>query len=204
MNQPQGVGKFQPQAPAGHGFGARPVVPAATVSRPLPRQSRWSGLGDGSQRTPLLEPGYYRVRVGHSEIKVKPKGAPNAGRETFHTAVEVVLASEGSQSPVGMVANVLAMLSTDAGLNETFRFVSRAAGYEDEEAFHAAFPRGEVTEAFFDAVCGHTNEVSPIEGRLVDVQVARGKDDGNGGYYRDYIWAPVPEENQDQTKKPGT
>lgn len=187
----QGFGKFQPTQTA-----ARTAAPAAAPQRVLPRQSRWSGLGDGSQRLPMLEPGVYRVRVGRCEIKVKPKGAPNAGRETFHATVEVVQAVDGSQSPAGMVASVIAMLSTDAGQNEMFRMIRSAAGFESEEAFYAAIPADGTAEAFFDAVVGQSSTPNPIEGRLVDVQVSQGKDDGKGGYYRNYVWAPVPEAEQ--------
>jgi hypothetical protein len=103
-----------------------------------------------------------------------------------------VEAADGAESPVGAKCSVISLLSTDAGAKEMGRFVVAASGYEAAE-FNTAVGDGQLIDAVLGDLPGEAN---PIEGRLVDVIVTRGKDDGNGGWYRNYQWQLVDEDDQ--------
>jgi hypothetical protein len=136
----------------------------------------------------MLEVGIYRVRVVSCEKLIHPV----KHSESFKALVEVLAAAEGAGSMVGGTYAVLAMLSTIPGQKDMGRFIIAAAGY-DAEGFSAEHGDG----LFIDAVLGDLpGEGNPIEGRVVDVEVRRGKDTGDGDWYRNYQWEPVAEDEQ--------
>lgn len=168
------------------------------------KQSMWAKYAPQDQKAPLLEVGSYIVRVGTIEKKIKPAGAPNAGRESFHAAITVEDAQPDSGTPVGDSVNFMSLLSTSAGQDDVFRFVMAAAGCETVEEYQERFNPNE-DGAFMEAVLGEaTNEYNedgpPLEGRLLRIDVAKGKPvdaaQPDGDWYRNYRCMPVDEEHQ--------
>ena len=224
MTQGFGVGRFQPQArPAAPAFGA-PTAPATPgpaafgaprAAAPAPIAppaggSRWAGLQPARYREPMLDVGTYVVRVLSNELT--RNGQTN--EETFKGHVEVVHAEEGARSRVGDRAAVICKLVGPAAQRNAERMMSYimgAAGYADVTEYDTFDPQ----RRFISAVQGEANEYSAqgatIVGRLVWARVSRGNDvldkttkQPTGDYYRDTIWTPVEEAQQDATRKAGT
>lgn len=215
MNQPQGIGKFQPQARPAGGF--VPPISGAPAAAPAPAPapaaafgaSPWKGVQSAKPRSPMLGTGDYVVRVIKNELGINP----NSREQSFKGEVQVMWAEEGSLSRVGeccAVINKLHGRSAELGYQRSKAYIVAAAGFETDAEYDAFDPNGD----FAQAVTGTSNAYSQagygIVGRLVRVRVSRGNDvlddkkQPTGDYYREYSWSPYPEEHQDQTKKPGT
>jgi hypothetical protein len=168
---------------------------------------RLSWTGSGSEKEPMLGLGGYLLRVLSTGVNIKPKGAPNAGRKSFKAVLEVVDADEGAESGPGKYCAVF-VLSTDAGCNETCRFVRTAAGFDTDDAFGemvSEYADGDAelgANMFMNACDGEANAFgengSPVVGRLVRVNVQRGKPvaEGSDDYYRNYQWTAVADDEQ--------
>jgi hypothetical protein len=177
---------------------AAPARTAAPARAPAKRTSMWAKYTPQEQRLPLLEAdGSYLCRIGTVEKKIKPACAPNAGRESFHAQITVEDAAEGSTTKAGETVNFMCLLSTPAGQDEAFRFTMAASGHADVPSYNAELNPNE-DGAFMAAVLGEeTNEYNeggnPLEGRLVQIDVRRGKDTGagDGDYYRVYRCSSV-------------
>jgi hypothetical protein len=172
------IGKFSKPTP-----GARPTVK---------KKSRYAGIVE-RDRDPMPDVGGYRFRIVGAEEATNP-GTMKESIKIHVRPVELV----GNEYQDGAQMLCLFMRTT-AGLAELKRCIRFAAGFEEVEAYDAFDPEGE----FIDACMGVVNEYSEagatVIGRLVDCNVSRGKDTGNGDWYRQYQWAVVPEAEQDQT-----
>lgn len=216
MNQPQGVGKFQPQArPAGGFVPPNSGTPAATPAPAAPAPaaafgaSPWRGVQSAKPRSPMLGTGDYVVRVLSNELGYNP----NSREQSFKGSVEVMWAAEGSQTMVGERAAVINKLhgpSAELGYQRSKAYIVAAAGFESDAEYDAFDPNGDFAQAVTGTANAYSQEGYGIVGRLVRVRVSRGNDvidkvtkQPTGDYYREYSWSPIPEENQDQTKKPG-
>jgi hypothetical protein len=80
---------------------------------------------------------------------------------------------------------------TQAGKNGTKMFAAAIAGISEESEYDAFDPDGEFIDALIGDSNPRTEEASAMVGRLVDCRVSRGKDTGEGDYYREYEWSPV-------------
>jgi hypothetical protein len=156
-------------------------------------KSRWAGMRSSAPRDPFPHVGTYRFRV--SEIE---KGFnPGKQRESIKTRLVIVDADDKGQESHAIGDQVFMLnFMTTAGTQEFQAFVTAAAGFEDDDAFVAECGDD---GAFVDALLGQGTYPATLLGRLVDCQVTRGKDDGTGDYYRKYSFAPVSEEEQDET-----
>lgn len=223
MNQPPqgfGVGKFQPAAaPAARPAFSPPGAPAtpgpaafgaAAPPAMAPGVSPWRGVQSAKPRDPLMCIGDYVVRVTSNELGFNP----NSREQSFKGHVEIMWAAENSQSRVGEHCVILFKLhgrSAEMNYQRSKAYIMAAAGFTSDAEYDTFDPNGD----FGMAVVGTANAYSQagygINGRLVRVRVSRGNDvlDKNtkqptGDYYREYSWEPIPEEQQDQTRKPGT
>jgi hypothetical protein len=199
-----------PQAAAPAAFGAPrgPAPAAAPVA--APGQSRWAGLQPARDREPMLDIGKYVVRVLMNELTNNAQ----TREETFKAHLEIMHAEEGSRSRVGDRVAVICKLVGPAAQRNAERMMSyimAAAGFGDVAEYDTFDPQ----RRFIEAVQGVPNEYSAagatIVGRLVWAYVSRGNDvldkttkQPTGDYYRDIIWVPVDESQQDATRKPGT
>lgn len=212
MNQ-QGVGKFQPQARPAGGF--VPPNSGAPAAAPAPAPvaafgaSPWKGVQSAKPRSPMLGTGDYVVRVIKNELGVNP----NSREQSFKGEVEVMWAEEGSLSRVGehcAVINKLHGRSAELGYQRSKAYIVAAAGFETDAEYDAFDPNGDFAQAVTGTANAYSQAGLGIVGRLVRVRVSRGNDvlddkkQPTGDYYREYSWSPYPEENQDQTRKPGT
>jgi hypothetical protein len=191
-------------------FGNKAATPAAGAKRPAPkpvqRVSKYGAAKDVEDRDPMPVVGTYRFRVLGCEDNPSPKNPSNMW---FRTQLEII-ALEGPQAEqTHQVGDVVVMIQQTAGngapqgIPRVVAFVRHAAGYEDFDEYKAYDPDG----YFIDAQSGIVNDYSErgefIVGRLVDAQVTRGRDREDGDYYREYKWAVVPDDEQDQLGKVG-
>jgi hypothetical protein len=167
------------------GGGGKPAAP-------VKKKSRYAGIKE-RDRDPMPDVGQYRFRIISAEEATNP-GTMKESVKVHVKPVEVV----GNEYHEGAQMLCLFMRTT-AGLAEFKRCMRFAAGFEDVDAYDAFDPEGD----FLDACVGVANEFSEagvtVIGRLVDCTVTRGKDTGAGDWYRQYQWAVVPEDEQDQT-----
>lgn len=178
------IGQFN----KGAGSAAKPAAKA-----PAKPRSRWAGIKAAQPRDPFPHAGVYRFRIVSNEEGFNP-GTNNA---SFKAHLEIVAQGDGqTMHNVGDAVMALFMLSTTAGQSRAKAYVIAGAGFEDEESYDAFDPDGE----FIDAVLGHQNarseDAAAFAGRLVDCVVSKGKETGEGDYYREYAWSPVAEQGE--------
>lgn len=174
-----GIGKFAKPVP-----GAKPAVSA--------RKSRYAGIVERN-RDPMPDVGKYRLRI------VSLEEAQNPGTMKESVKVKVVAVELVGNEYQDRGGEMLCLfMRTTAGLAELKKCVRHAAGFEDVDQYDAFDPDG----FFIDACVGQANEYSnaglTVVGRIVDTEVRKGKDTGTGDWYRDYVWAVVGEDEQDQ------
>jgi hypothetical protein len=162
--------------------------PAANAKAPPKPRSRWAGVKAAQPRDSFPHAGTYRFRVVSCEEGFNP-GTNNA---SFKAHLEIVAQADGQTMHAdGDTVLALFMLSTAAGQSRAKSFVIAASGHEDEASYDEFDPDGE----FIDAVLGHANarsaDAASFAGRLVDCRVSKGKDTGDGDYYREYEWSVV-------------
>lgn len=161
------------------------------------RKSRYAEIKAAVPRDPMPPVGDYRFRIESCEEGKNP----GTGRESFkiHLVVEGSVGTDALE--VGEKCVVVFITSgecANSGLARVKAFVVAAAGYEDEDAFEETLGND---GQFIDAVVGEANEWSengpPLDGRLVDCSVKRGKTiPESDDYYREYEWYPVGDEEQ--------
>lgn len=187
-------------------FAAKPAGAKPAAGKTQIKPSRFGTFTPREEGPPMLEcmlngaPAIYRVRFESAEECLAQKPG---GQNTIKSYCVV----ESGDGPTPAETRVLVLhMQSQYGRADFNDQCVNTAGYdsaiaEDVEAFVTFDPRGD----FFAACVGDANEYAEhaagMVGRLVDVQVSRGKDDGKGGYYRKYKWAPVAEEEQDQAPK---
>lgn len=158
------------------------------------RKYRFEGIEENTDREPMLEVGRYRLMLNDIEERKSPKT-----KEWFVHAWFTVVESDGKQATdEGTDVKVLIQTSgksEDFGLSRYQQMVRNLAGYGTKEDFRAFDPKG----LFLDAVLGNKNAYSSrgtVLGRFVNVVVTRGRDDNKGGWYREYQWSTVDEDDQ--------
>lgn len=174
---------------------AKPAAAApAAPARKAGRKSRYADVKASAPRDPMLNVGKYRLRV----VSCEEGSNPGTGAESFKSHVEIVEIFDGGEGhSVGDVCFLCQSISgkgAQAGLGRVKAYAMAAAGFEEAE-FDEMDPDGK----FIDACVGDDNEFSDqtITGRLVDVQVMRGRDRDDGDWYREYAWGIVPDDEQD-------
>jgi hypothetical protein len=153
--------------------------PTATKPATKPKASRWAGVKSSKPRDPVIHAGVYRLEIVNGE--------PGRTGEYFKVHFKIADQGEGqSMHAVGDSVIVLFRTVDDAGQSRCKAFFVAASGCEDDEAYDAHDPDGAKIDAFFDR-----GEDSDLAGRLVDVNVRRGKEREDGDYYREFEWSPV-------------
>jgi hypothetical protein len=177
-----------------------PPKPAAT------KAGRFGTFTRREEGPPMLAvkedgtPAVYRVRFESAEECLAQKPG---GQNSIKSYVEVV--SGDGTTPEGTRALVLHMQSQYGRADFEEQCVA-TAGYDprDEVDEYVAFdPDGH----FFAACVGDANDYKDLAalmvGRVVDVEVTRGKTTTDGAdYYRKYRWAPVSDDDDDQATSP--
>jgi hypothetical protein len=167
---------------------------AAGGGRP---KSRWAGMRSAKPRDPMPHVGIYRLRI--TEIEKRYGNAGNGNRESVVTAFAIVdLDEKGSEAHAAGDVVKMINLYTSAGMAEFQAFVNAAGGFESDDDYVAALGDD---GGFVAGILGEGSgpAQATLVGRLVDVEVGRGKDDGKGDYYRRYAFAVVGEDEQDET-----
>lgn len=162
--------------------------------------SRWAGVKSAQPSAPMLEVGdggvaRYRLRYLRSEATEND----GTGNET-HKAYFNVEVSEGP-TPEGtevVVLNVINGKAKSSGLARVKAQTVAIAGHEDDETYDELDPDGELIDAMLGEANQFGEDGDPMAGRLVDTQVTRGKDTAKGDYYRQYDWAVVSDDEQDE------
>lgn len=174
----------------------------AAGSKPLPgkKKSRYAGIKAASPKDPIPHVGAYRLRV----LEKEQGHNPGKGTDSYKTKFEIVDLDDVAEKShsVGDTVIVFQLISgkaATAGLPRVKSQIMAEAGFESEEGYDVFDPEG----LFIDASVGTVNEFSEAGlttiGRLVDVTVTRGNTMQDGtDYYREFAWAVVPEEEQDQ------
>lgn len=176
-------------------------VPGATPPKTAAKKavSLWDGLdGGGSNSTPQPAVGEYRLRYISGEARGE---SPKTGHATTHFIFEVVeLDERGAQShAVGDQVDVFFIVngkSRIVGMNRVFSLMTACAGFDSVEEYRAFDPQGECYLASVGESNSYSADGRTVHGRLVDVRVTKGGTTANGDYYREYQWAPVPDEEQ--------
>lgn len=161
--------------------GAAPASKGESASK-----SKWIGVKPAQPRDPIIHAGEYRLRVVRSELG-RTKEYLKAVFEVIDQAPGQTLHEKGDE------VVVLFRMVDDAGQSRRMALFVAAAGYSDFSEFLEADKDGSlsaVTDQF------ERGDDSPFTGRLVDVRVRRGKDKGDGDYFREFEWMPVAEEDQ--------
>jgi hypothetical protein len=171
----------------------KPAAPPAQRTGTA-RKSRYQGAKLQGAREPVPHVGAYRFLVHDA----------NEGRtgDTFKGFLEIVNLDEEAQQyhKVGDQVIVLFKLvgkqgTAEMGMGRVKDLTMAAAGFSDEAEFDT-FDNGASGE-FIAAFLGEANEFSaegrPVVGRHVDCLVSRGADKGDGDYYREFSWVPVPD-----------
>jgi len=166
----------------------RPTVGAKPTAK---KKSRYAGIQE-KQRDPMPEVGEYRFRV----VELIEATNPGTLKESVKMHVKP-LELVGSEYHEGTQMLCLFMRTT-AGLGELKRAVRYAAGFESVDEFDTFDPDGEFIDACVGAVNAFSEAGITVIGRIVDCKVTRGKDTGDGDWYRQYQWSVVPEDEQDQ------
>ena len=191
------------------GGGAKPGAAAGAKPKTQVKASRFGTFKPREEGPPMLECGpektkvVYRVRFDAAEEVVSPK--PD-GNDSIKLYVIVVSKDDEAPTAIGTRALMLYMQSTygRADFNEA---IVAFSGYDaDEEADLNAYLEFDPDGHFFAAAVGDANgyakEAEALAGRVADVQVGYKKDDGKGGYFRTYKWAPVPDDAEEQDTSP--
>lgn len=172
----------------------RPAAAGAGAAKGAARvkKSKYAGVSAAAPRDPMPEVGEYRFEI----LNVEAGFNPGKGQESFKISLRVAglddeAAKHHAEDDRLFVVFVTSGSGAQAGLSRVKAFVMAAAGYDDEAEYDAFDPDGE----FIDACEGGEH----LPGRFVDARVTRGKDDGKGGYYREYAWGVVgPDEGQER------
>jgi hypothetical protein len=192
--------------PTGNKFAKHGFAGAKPAAKPKPK--KFGAATDATPRDPMLPEGEFRVRHLYGEELLHPV------KKTLSWRVQFNAVQNGEESG----PFIALFMNTTAGIAEFQRYCVAMAGYENAQEFNAfaqaVMPDDDVDgacDAFFTSVIGDANAFSAaghrIEGRLVDVRVAYGKaclgQDGQptGDHYRNYKWAPVPDDEQDTVGK---
>lgn len=182
--------KFANKAPAEKAAGKTP----AAKPKAKPRGSRFGGLED--PRNPMLDEGDSRVRL----MALEEGFNPGTKRTSYKLTIET-LVYEGSPHEAGFTATIVC-LDTAPGTRDFKQAIAHFAGYDSKEEYNAFDPEGD----FFEASLGQSNDYSSLAenliGRVADVRVTNQGDDGKGSWYRGYLWAVVPDEDNDQDQSP--
>lgn len=198
---------------------SKPAAAKKSAAKPKEkkqRASRFAEVKASVARSEYLEEGVYRVQFANIEE------GHNPGKHTDSAKVDLLVVEVGDgdsqvgetcflsfaltgDSAIYQIPRFKAMAISGIGLGPTLADTEKSSAREIREAraeAEAAYDQWEIEElsgagSFLDAQLGVDNGVEDaLEGRYVDVIVRRGKDDGKGGYYRDYDWFAVPEEDQ--------
>ena len=188
----------------------------AAPNAPAPMRSKYGGIQCADTRDPMLDVGAYRVRV----VSCAEGYNPGKRRDSYKVTLFVVDAAEGSKTPKGTTATMIAFMSA-AGLAELKRFAMHAAGFgatleqrmngadikaillDAERQYDALDESYGYQGAILEASAGKPSNAPSLQGRLVDVIVTQGKPVMNpqtsqptGDFYRVYAWGVVPESEQ--------
>jgi hypothetical protein len=178
--------------------GAAGAKPKPAAKPPKPKPKKFGAATDATPRDPMLPEGDFRVRHLGAEELVHPVKKTLSWRVQFTCVSE-----EGESEPF-----IALFMNTTAGVAEYQRYCMAMAGYENAAEYNDFDPEGD----FFETVIGEANAFSEagltIERRLADVHVTYGKacvdrDTGEptGDHYRNYRWAVVSEDEQDEAPK---
>lgn len=168
--------------------------------KPAKRESRWAGVEprDASEHPDALEVGFYRCRCISNEERYSEKSSA----DYWHAGVEVVFADDKNNcgTEVGTECNMIFATSGKGGrfgMQDIKAYVVALAGYGDFEAYAKYDSDGEM----IDALIGHDNSFSEAAesmiGRLIDIEVKRGRDDDKGSFFRNYVFYAVEDSDQD-------
>lgn len=176
---------------AGQAAGAAPG--GRTAAAAAPRRGRFAGTKAADNRYPLPQVGSYRAVILETRQTTNPKTG-----EWYHVDFEIV-DSNNPAHPVGSKVSYLQGFSGKSmtvGMPKIKRFVMAAVGTEDEGAYDAMDPNGDL----IDCTTGVAIEgfpQNPLAGRLVDFDVAEAKRTQDGSdFFRDFSFYVVPEEEQ--------
>lgn len=191
--------------PAGNKFANKGKPGAGKAA--APKASRFGSFKPREEGPPMLEamrdgaPAYYRVRFESAEECTAQKPG---GQNTIKSYVEVVgTPPECDEGPTPAGSRVLVLhMQSQYGRADFNEQCVAFAGYDaSTEEGVAEFLEFDPDGQFFAACVGDANDYAEqaagMVGRLADVMVKRGKDDGKGGYYRQYKWAVVEDGDQD-------
>ena len=177
--------------------GAAGAKPKPAV-KPKPKPKKFGAATDAAPRDPMLPEGEFRVRHIGAEELVHPVKKTLSWRVQF-----VCVSEEGESEPF-----IALFMNSTAGVAEYQRYCMAMAGYDSAAEYNEFDPEGD----FFETVNGDANAFSEaghtIERRLADVRVTYGKacidrdtQQPTGDHYRNYKWAVVPDDEQDEVGK---
>lgn len=166
----------------------------ATVERVSP----YANAKEPQNRAEFPNPGTYIVRViGNTDTPAED----NPTIRWFRGIVQIhTILSGGEGHTVGdqvLFLQQVAGPGAPKGVGHVRKYLRYAAGYASSQEYDVYNPHG----FFEEAQVGLANEYSArgefVLGRLVKVTVTQGAPAKDGGFYRNYDWAVVPDESDD-------
>jgi hypothetical protein len=183
----------QNQAPAAPAQGYAPPPVAAHAGTPaVAGRGRFAGVKAADNRYPLIPTGEFRLRVLETYVTRNPKTG-----EWYHADFEVIDSNVPEYGPGSKLSWLQGMSgkSEAVGLPKIKRFCMAAVGTEDEAAYDAQDPQGDL----IDATCGIAVpgiESNPLAGAVVDCSATPGKTRQDGRSFSEYAFMLVQEDAQ--------
>jgi hypothetical protein len=167
---------------------------ASTANEAPPRgkaKSRFAGLKPAEGGAPMPSPGSYRMQlVSYRE---------NDSGRTVIIKMRIVTIKSGGEGQFAGEEVVCLQNMVDkfnVGRKHFLSHVMAAAGFESADDYAEFDPEGEFAESLLGAANEYSDRGDTTIGRYVDADVSKGNDDGDGGYYRNWSWTAVADEEQ--------
>lgn len=151
------------------------------------------GTQAADNKFPLPQVGSYRLRVVETYVTSNPRSGG-----WFHADFEVVDTSNHEAHPIGSKVSYLQGFtgkSEAVGKPKIKRFCMVAVGCEEQAEYDAWDPQEDLP----NAACGEANAFGeqPLAGRILDAEVARGKDKPGGtDWFRDWSFLIVQDQDE--------
>lgn len=190
---------FGAQNTVGGKFERPPAAAPGSAQAPKQRTSRYKGIMNGEDKIDMPNVGQYVFRILSLSDANETRNAVGSTK----LYVENVQC-DANQFAVGTKLKCVFM-HTDAGLKELGHAIMNAGGFESRDAFNAFDPDGWFIDTLLgDASTEYAKRGETVIGRLVYCECTRGNPvldkvtkQPTGGWYRNYAWTVVPEEQQD-------
>jgi hypothetical protein len=156
------------------------------TAAPAQGRGRFAGVKAADNRYPLLPVGEYELKVIETYVTQNPKSG-----EWYHADFEILSSNvQGfGQGQKGSWLQGISGKSQSVGLPKVKRFCMAAAGTEDEGAYDAQDPQGDL----IDASCGlavEGLEKNPLGGTVILCSVTPGKPRQDGRSLPEYALTP--------------